>query len=184
MCFLVCFLIQPKLSLSPPWPPLWGYLQEGMLFNHFQRNRELTTKVGLTNNLRRPRLALSPNLHPETERHLENGWKSDPPLSNLTPKGSPMVQGFHLGPPSTGLVARARWMWIASFPAPTWLGMSGIWRLFHPSSSHFNAILTKGTLRYDKSMWWKWSIIDVIVWGKGHIHAHTQTYADTCTHTL
>lgn len=35
---------------SPPW----GYLQEGMLFNHFQKNRELTTKVGLTNNLRRP----------------------------------------------------------------------------------------------------------------------------------
>lgn len=34
---------------SPPW----GYLQEGMLFNHFQKNRELTTKVGLTNNLRR-----------------------------------------------------------------------------------------------------------------------------------
>lgn len=31
----------------------YRYLQEGMLFNHFQRNRELTTKVGLTNNLRR-----------------------------------------------------------------------------------------------------------------------------------
>lgn len=31
----------------------YRYLQEGMLFNHFQKNRELTTKVGLTNNLRR-----------------------------------------------------------------------------------------------------------------------------------
>ena len=56
--------------------------------------------------------------------------------THLTPKGSPMVQGFHLGHPSTGLVARARWMWIASFPAPTWFGMSGIWKVFHPSSSH------------------------------------------------
>ena len=39
--------------LPQKWTPPWGYLQEGMLFNHFQKNRELTTKVGLTNNLRR-----------------------------------------------------------------------------------------------------------------------------------
>ena len=67
----------------------------------------------------------------------------------------------------------------------SYVARNGIWRVFHPTSSHLNAILTKGTLRYDKSMWWKRSIIDVIVWGKGE---HTRTYTDirrhVHTHTL
>ena len=51
--WLRCFDIWQEGSDSSFKSPPWGYLQEGMLFNHFQKNRELTTKVGLTNNLRR-----------------------------------------------------------------------------------------------------------------------------------
>ena len=120
-----------------------------------------------------------------SERHLENGWTSDPPLSNSShPKR--ISDGSRLSPWASirrfsceGPVDVDRFF-PRSYVARNVRDLKGFSPQFEP---YFNAILTKGTLRYDKSMWWKWSIIDVIFWGKGHIHANTQTYADTCAHT-